>query len=339
MKFRNIFGVSSTDKGIEKLQTREMDAFADNVIFELKTLISSAITRALEERESRYMRSILEESFFLLESLVIKAMDAQISRELEDFLYNHESINPQFRAHFFSQVIQREYRSSRGASVRVSPGLVPIFEVNPQALDANTEDESFILSIKGRKVRFEVRAVLEGPTRKTPVAPSETSITTPRGTAMSQAFGSGSKTAGLSVQITIHDQHGTTEKLVNLPVLLGRETATTQSIAVESGVGIAGTYVSRRQLIVFEAFGQIYCFVPAAASLTCSTVLGDVLRPDTLHRIEPGTPLRLLTGVPMDTLVPPDQRENRAEYPLIDINTVSSSASHVHATPRPRAVP
>lgn len=71
MKFRDIFGFSSPEKGVENLQTREMDAFADNVVFELKTLISSAITRALEERESRYMRSILEESFFSLESLVI----------------------------------------------------------------------------------------------------------------------------------------------------------------------------------------------------------------------------------------------------------------------------
>ena len=338
MKFRDIFGFSSTEKGIENLHTREMDAFADNVVFELKTLISSAITRALEERESRYMRSILEESFFSLESLVIKAMDAQTSRELEDFLSNHESINPQFRAQFFSQVVQREYRSTRGASVRVSPGLVPIFEVNPQSLDAATEDESFILSLKGRKVRFEVRAALDGPTRKTPITSPETVVTTTRGTAMSQALGSGKTTGGTRVQITLHDQHGNSEKSVALPALLGRETAAAQGLAVGSGVDVAGTYVSRRQLIVFEALGQIYCFVPAEASLSCSTGQGEVLRPNTLHRIDPGSTLRLLTGVPMDTLVAPGQRDNRAEYPSIDIRTGSRATSHADATPRPRAV-
>jgi hypothetical protein len=103
-------------------------------------------------------------------------------------------------------------------------------------------------------------------------------------------------------------------------------------------VDIAGTYVSRRQLIVFEALGQIYCFVPAEASLTCSTEQGEVLRPDTLHRIDPGSTLRLLTGVPMNTLVAPGQRENRAEYPCIDISAGSHLAPHADATPRPRAV-
>lgn len=338
MKFRDIFGFSSAEKGIENLHTREMDAFADNVIFELKTLISSAITRSLEERESRYMRSILEESFFSLESLVIKAMEAQTSRELEDFLSNHESINPQFRAHFFSQVVQREYRSTRGASVRVSPGLMPIFEVNPQSLDTATEDESFILSLKGRKVRFEVRAALSGPVRKTPTTTPETVIAMPRGTAMSQAMGSATKSTGSRVQITLHDHHGRTEKTVPLPALLGRDTATVQSLALGSVVNIDGTYVSRRQLIVLEILGHIYCFVPAEASLTCSNEQGDVLRPDTLHRIDPGSTLRLLTGVPMDSLAAPRQRENRAEYPRIDISAGNHPMPHADATPRPRTV-
>jgi hypothetical protein len=103
-------------------------------------------------------------------------------------------------------------------------------------------------------------------------------------------------------------------------------------------VDVAGTYVSRRQLVVFEALGQVYCFVPAEASLTCSTDKGEVLRPNTLHRIDPGSTLRLLTGVPMDTLVAPGQRDNRAEYPSIDIRTGSRATSHADATPRPRAV-
>ena len=337
MKLRDFFGLSSEDKGVHKLQTREMDAFADNVIFELKTVTSSAITKALEERESRYMRSILDESFFSLESLVIKAMDAQTSQELEAFLSNHESINPQFRTQFFGQVLQREYRSTRGASVRVSPHLVPIIEVNPSSLDTATEDETFILSLKGRKVRFDAHAALTGPTRKTTNTPPSTAPV-PKGTAMGQVFGETQKSNRLRVHITLHDQNGVTEKWVQLPALLGREATSSLGGTTGSSIDIEGTYVSRRQLVIFEALGHIYCFVPAEASLTCSTERGDVLRPDNLHRLDSANPLQLLTGVPVSTLTPPNQRDNRAEYPRINISTEPQLTPHADATPRPKAV-
>lgn len=337
MKFRDFFGSSSAEKGVQNLPTRGMDAFADNVIFELKTVISGAITLALEERESRYMRSILEESYFSLETLVIKAMDAETSQELESFLSNHESINPQFRTQFFAQVLQREYRSTRGASVRVSPDLAPIIEVNPPSLDTPTEDETFILSLKGRRVRFEARAVLNGPTRKTPAAPINTAAT-PKGTAMGQVFGEAPKKMGSRVHIRWQDQNGSGEKWVHLPALLGREASASLGDAVGASVDIAGTYVSRRQLVIFEALGQIYCFVPAEASLTCSNEQGEVLRPHTLHRLDPATPMRLLTGVPVNTLTAPGQRDNRADYPRIELGSTSAAAPHADATPRPKAV-
>jgi hypothetical protein len=337
MKFRDFFGSSSSEKGVQNLQTRAMDAFADNVIFELKTLISSAITQALEERESRYMRSILEESFFTLETLVIKAMDAQTSQELESFLSNHESINPQFRTQFFEQVMQREYRSSRGASVRVSPGLTPIIEVNPLSLDTATEDETFILSLKGRRIRFEARAVLNGPIRKTPLVTASTA-SAPRGTAMGQVFGETPKNMGARIHIRWQDQNGSGEKWVHLPALLGREATASLGRAAGSSMDIRGTYVSRQQLIIFEALGHIYCFVPEEASLTCSNEQGEVLRPNTLHRLDPSTPLRLLTGVPVNSLTAPSQRDNRADDPLIEVGTGQQATPHADATPRPKAV-
>jgi hypothetical protein len=337
MKFRDFFGSSSSDKGVQNLPTRAMDAFADNVIFELKTVISSAITQALEEREGRYMRSILEESFFSLETLVIKAMDAETSQELESFLANHESINPQFRTQFFGQVLQREYRSTRGASVRVPPDLAPIIEVNPPSLDTATEDETFILSLKGRRVRFEARAVLNGPTSKRPAAPVNMA-SAPRATAMGQVFGEAPKSKGSRVHIRWHDQKGSSEKWVQLPALLGREATASLGDTAGSSVDIAGTYVSRRQLVVFETLGQIYCLVPAEASLTCSNEQGDVLRPHALHQLDPATPMRLLTGVPVNSLTAPSQRENRADYPSIEIGRATQSAPHADATPRPKAV-
>ena len=64
MKFRDLFRAKASHNGVEQLNTRELDTFADNVIYELKTLISNAVAEALEEKESRYLRSILEDSFF-----------------------------------------------------------------------------------------------------------------------------------------------------------------------------------------------------------------------------------------------------------------------------------
>lgn len=337
MKLRDLFGSFSQDNGVQNLPTRAMDAFADNVVFELKTVISIAITQALEERESRYMRSILEESFFSLESLVIKAMDAQTSQELESFLSNHESINPQFRTQFFGQVLQREYRSTRGASVRVPAGLTPLMEVNPPSLDTATEDETFVVSLKGRRIRFEARAVLTGPTRKTPVPPVNTAPV-PKGTAMGQVFGDAAKATGTRVHIRWHDQNGNAEKWVHLPALLGREASASLGDTAGVSVDIAGKYVSRRQLVIFEALGHIYCFVPAEASLTCSNEQGHVLRPHALHRLDPATPLQLLTGVPVNTLTAPSQRDNRADYPRIDIGAAQPAAPHADATPRPKAI-
>jgi hypothetical protein len=136
----------------------------------------------------------------------------------------------------------------------------------------------------------------------------------------------------------LHDKHGVQQKTVALPVLLGRETAAQQDDSAQVMIEVAGTYVSRRQLVVFESFGQIYCFVPSEASLTCSTETGKVLPPDTLLRVEMDKTLKLTTGVPMDTLLAPAQRENVSDYPQIDIRIAQESTTHEDATPRPRAV-
>jgi hypothetical protein len=341
MKFRDLFKVKAPHNGIQQLNTRELDTFADNVIYELKTLISNAVAEALEEKESRYLRSILEESFFTLDTLVIKALDAATYRELEDFLSDHENINPSFRTEFFHQVVQQEYRSSRGSSVRATSELRPIFEVNPQHLDSETEDESFILSLKGRKVRFQIRAVLSGPTRKLP-APASPSATlqTPARAGVEHSTPQTQKphTREHHVLITWQDKHGTHQKTLALPVLLGRETASQTDNYPTVDIGLTGTYVSRRQLVVLEILGQIYCYVPSDASLTCSTETGKVLRPDTLHKIEEGQPAQLTTGVPMNTTSFTGPRDKVSDYPKIDIQIARAQIPHDDATPRPRAV-
>jgi hypothetical protein len=272
---------------------------------------------------------------------------------MEDFIAAHESIQPDFRQHFFRQVLQSEYRSSGGARVKVPTDLVPVIELDQQTLEPQTEDESFILSLKGRRVRFEARAVLEGPVRS--VAPSAAPAagaastfgraasggasvgSVARAPAASSAVGPRSAHATM-VEITVHDRAGRRTRLLPLPVLIGRDVAQAASDAGMAGLEIDATFVSRRQLLRFELLGQVYGFVPRSASLTLSTTEQQVWRADVLQAIHPGQTLRLTGGVPMDTLIPPAGREVTSDYPVIELQLGQTAPAHEQSTPRPRAV-
>ncbi len=358
MKLKDLFGRKSDEKGVEHLATRETDSFANGVLFEIKAVVGSAIAQALQDKEGRYMKSILQESHFLLQGVSIKALDRETARLMEDFIATHESIEPDFRRNFFRQVLQSEYRSSGGARVRVSPDLVPVIELDRQTLEPQTEDESFILSLKGRRVRFEAQAVLEGPVRN---AAAPAAQEAPRSTASSlgraiagtghdprtapgrtstqeRGFHQAGHAAATEVRITVHDRVGRRTWQVPLPVILGRDVSHTRSQEGVHGVELDATYVSRRQLLVFELLGQVYCFVPRSASLTFSTHDQQVLRAECLQPLVPGAALRLTGGVPLDTLLPPVQRESAADYPVIELERVDAAAIGQDATPRPRAV-
>lgn len=355
MKFKDLFGRKDTGSGVEHLNTRGTDSFANGALFEIKAVVSSAIAQALQEKEGRYMRSILQESHFLLQGVSIRALDGETARLMEDFIAAHESIQQDFRQHFFRQVLQSEYRSSGGARVKVPTDLVPVIELNQQTLEPQTEDESFILSLKGRRVRFEARAVLEGPVRSATAAAAPVAAPQP---AASSAFGRaasiGASAAGAPratvaaspagpshatmVEITVHDRAGRRTRLLPLPVLVGRDVTQAATDAGMASLEIDATFVSRRQLLLFELMGQVYGFVPRSASLTLSTSEQQVWRADVLQAIHPGQSLQLTGGVPMDTLIPPSGREATADYPVIELKLGQAAPAHEQATPRPRAV-
>lgn len=354
MKLRDLFSRAASPAGPTRVKTREVDAFADNVLFELKAVIGSAITKALEERESRYMRSILEESYFPLSSLVIRALDGQTARDMESFLAANEEVSPDFRLRFFQQVLQREYRSGRGAMVRVVADLVPTIELGTGMLESRTEDENFIISLKGRRVRFEAQAILEGPLRRqsapapevfpaahaTGAGTAAMGARTSRPTPFAASVSSATAEPRTRVKVRIQDRTGVREQMATLPLIIGRDG---QRSALDHGMDVSGidveaTYVSRRQIVVFELLGDIFCTVPATASLTCTYGNGQVLRPDAMVRLAVGQLLQLQPGVPSDSLVVPTQREHRADYPLIELQAGEPAGIPEDATPRPRAV-
>ena len=359
MKFKDLFGRKGAESGVEHLNTRGTDSFANGALFEIKAVVSSAIAQALQDKEGRYMRSILQESHFLLQSVSIRALDGETARLMEDFIAAHESIQADFRQHFFRQVLQSEYRSSGGARVKVPADLVPVIELDQQTLEPQTEDESFILSLKGRRVRFEARAVLEGPVRSVAPSPVTTPASAPppsaastfgRAASSSASVGSAARApvaaspagphAGHAtmVEVTVHDRGGRRTRLLPLPVLVGRDVSQAAAEAGMAGVEVDATFVSRRQLLLFELMGQVYGFVPRSASLTLSTADQQVWRADVLQAIHPGQSLRLTGGVPMDTLTPPASREASSDYPVIELQLGQSAPAHEQATPRPRAV-
>ena len=359
MKFKDLFGRKDAESGVEHLNTRGTDSFANGALFEIKAVVSSAIAQALQDKEGRYMRSILQESHFLLQGVSIRALDGETARQMEDFIAAHESIQPDFRQHFFRQVLQPEYRSSGGARVKVPADLVPVIELDQQTLEPQTEDESFILSLKGRRVRFEARAVLEGPVRSVAPSAAPAPAATPTAAAASTFGRAASNSAGVGsaaraptasspagqrtahammVEITVHDRAGRRTRLLPLPVLVGRDVSQAAGDAGMAGLEVDATFVSRRQLLLFELMGQVYGFVPRSASLTLSTPEQQVWRADVLQAIHPGQSLRLTGGVPMDTLTPPAGRESTSDYPVIELQLGQTAPAHEQATPRPRAV-
>jgi hypothetical protein len=128
------------------------------------------------------------------------------------------------------------------------------------------------------------------------------------------------------VEITVHDRAGRRTRLLPLPVLIGRDVAQAASDAGMAGLEIDATFVSRRQLLLFELLGQVYGFVPRSASLTLSTTEQQVWRADVLQAIHPGQTLRLAG------------REVTSDYPVIELQLGQTAPAHEQSTPRPRAV-
>ena len=140
------------------------------------------------------------------------------------------------------------------------------------------------------------------------------------------------------IHVTVHDRRGKTEQLLTLPIVLGKDGHTHALQKGGFGMDVDATYVSRQQLLVFEALGDIYCFVPASASLTCTMGNTHPMRPQQLYPLQAGQMLSLLGGVPVDGQEAPPERTDHADFPLIELRTLAATSERSHTTPRPKAV-
>lgn len=331
----------------QEIKTRQTDEFADLISLELKSIATEAVKQAIEIREARYMKSVLEESYFLLDSMVISPKDREVAQRFNDFLNTHESVDSQFRHKFFQQIIQREYRSSRGSSVRVPTTFEPTVQLGSDSLESLTSEEGFQISLKGRRISFEVMANLSGPFKKE-AASSRIGKVLAEATTLDerlqpQAFASKQANSNLRnseirVEIQITDSLGTKSEFVTLPVLIGKEPPIDCAQFGFKSLIANSTYVSRSQLILIDVMGQPYYYIPENASLSCIRSDGLVLEKTKLYPLRKSESIALRTGIPPDVQTTNFDQGSDAEFSTIKLHLLDPKVPAHDGTPRPKAV-
>jgi len=352
MKIFDIFkSTNSKDPNYEILKTRVTDEFADSIQLELKSVAAEAIKLALEERENKYMRSILDESYFLLDSLVILPKDREIAKKFDDFLITHESVDEDFKKHFFQKILQKEYRSQRGGVVHISVNFSPTVQLGQSSLENLTQEEGFQVSMKGRRISFEAQANLSGPFKKeksSKIFSSSSQVDTDfsnNSTSIESKYDCKNLISNLNaskINIKIYDSNGVTVHQSITPILLGREPSVNSSLSADTSLfRIDSRYVSRHQLVLVNILGDCFYYVPEHASLTCMRADGSVLEKMKLYKLSSEHAETLNLGIdPSKNNSPSRPEGSSSDYAIVDLS-LSVADPHLNhvGTPRPRAVP
>jgi hypothetical protein len=351
--------------GRPRSRTGSADHLADEIGLELKGIVSQAVLASLEDKESHYLSSILEKSVFLIDSVVITPQDKEAAGALEKFLRLHTEIDPGFKTQFFRSILEKEYRSERGATVLVAPDMQPSVQFNEASLETPSDEESFQITLRGRRLSYTAAVSLKGPVAKTSPAPQAAYQAAAQastavggnpepfiGAASQMKAGSPTTAAGPTPSMATHegyahetlviriqDEKGEREIRVQSPLLIGRESPATHELGALQFVALHGTYVSRRHLVVISVGEDTYFFLHDAATLSCLTSSGQVLRPGSLYTIARHAEVHLTFGVTADAKTTAADTRRAAEFPMVEISRVGGERrGPSQATPRPKAV-
>ncbi|MEY3096062.1 MAG: hypothetical protein ACO2Z5_06430 [Burkholderiaceae bacterium] len=317
--------------------------WAEAIGLELKGLISQTVLAELEQREKKYLQSILAKSQFVIDSLVVIPLDKDASENFESFLQVHEEIDPGFKLRFFRSLMESQYRSARGSLVVVSPDFQPTVQFLSQSLEQPSQDERYQVSLRGRRLNFQVQVSLRGPVAQS--APSGAS-TAAAAAAVASVFGrpgEGSTGAAAdadnSLLLRIWDAQGERMLEVTTPFLIGRESPSQAELGGLSFVTLHGQYVSRRHLVVLNVLDETYFFIHDAASLSCLSAGGQLLRPSTVYSMPKHAETRLLFGATSENRAQTFDKAQAAQFPIVEMRRRGAQgASVTEATPRPRAI-
>jgi hypothetical protein len=223
---------------------------------------------------------------------------------------------------------------------KVLADLIPVFEFTPSQLEDETQDESFILSLKGRRNRFEVFATLRGPIAKGGQLP-ERNVSRAQGAAEEasdeEPILHTRKLRTYHAKITCKDRRGTTEKILALPIIIGREVTRFGSIGERSAFDVQGKFISRHQITIFELLGSIYYFIPPTASLTVTNQDGVLLK-NHLYMLQAGESHTLQCGVEPNEAKIAAVRSDNHHYPELTIQAIVPELTSHRETPRPTAI-
>ncbi|CAM8643562.1 hypothetical protein MCEMIE11_01195 [Burkholderiales bacterium] len=317
--------------------------WAEAIGLELKGLISQTVLAELEQREKKYLQSILAKSQFVIDSLVVIPLDKDASENFESFLQVHEEIDPGFKLRFFRSLMETQYRSTRGSVVVVSQDFQPTVQFLSQSLEQPSQDERYQVSLRGRRLNFQVQVSLRGPVAQS--APSGAAAAA--AAAVSSVFGSSSgsssasPTAGAdnSLLLRIWDAQGERMLEVTTPFLIGRESPSEAELGGLSFVTLHGQYVSRRHLVVLNVLDETYFFIHDAASLSCLSAGGQLLRPSTVYSMPKHAEMRLLFGATSENRAQTFDKAQAAQFPIVEMRRRGAQGTSVtEATPRPRAI-
>jgi hypothetical protein len=319
--------------------------WAEAIGLELKGLISQTVLAELEQREKKYLQSILAKSQFVIDSLVVIPLDKDASENFESFLQVHEEIDPGFKLRFFRSLMETQYRSARGSLVVVSPDFQPTVQFLSQSLEQPSQDERYQVSLRGRRLNFQVQVSLRGPVAQN--APSGAATAAAAAAATASVFGSpaGSPVNNLvssadnSLLLRIWDAQGERMLEVTTPFLIGRESPSEAELGGLSFVTLHGQYVSRRHLVVLNVLDETYFFIHDAASLSCLSAGGQLLRPSTVYSMPKHGETRLLFGATSENRAQTFDKAQAAQFPIVELRRRGAQgASVTEATPRPRAI-
>jgi hypothetical protein len=313
MSFFNFIYGKNKNKSSVDLNTQQTDEFADRISVELKTAAVEAITQTLEQKEGKYLKSILETSFFPLQSLVFIPSDFETAKAVEEFVRIHQAIDVNFKENFLRSILQSEYRSKRGGTVSVSNEFTSEIQLDKKSVESRSDEESFQISLRGRKILFRALATLGVPVRKGELSPSKIKENN------TNSFLHKAEIAR-TVKLLITDSGGHRETIESIPLMIGRDP---DKSCIDNGVTpiiVSSKFISRRQIYIFSIVDQLFCVVPDTASLTCSTLSGRKLELGKIYPLDPASGERFYCGVPLDLDGPLTGNTDPSEFPIIEIN-------------------
>ena len=324
MSFFDFIYRKQKNKKTVELNTQKTDEFADKISLELKTSAVEAITQILEEKEGKYLKSILETSCFPLQSLVFVPSDFETAKSVEEFLRIHQAIDIKFKQKFLRSLLQSEYRSKRGGTVSVNNEFLPEIQLDKKSVETRSDEESFQISLRGRKILFRAVASLGIPVRKNELS---TMVNNNSSSLSNQQ-------TKLTVRLLISDSTGHREIVNSIPLMLGREPKRNCSEYGVIPIRVKSKFVSRSQIYIFGIVDQIFCVVPDTATLTCTTASGKKLEPGKIYSIDSSIGERFYCGYPLDHEGPLTGNTDPSQFPIIEITSQNNLSES--GTPRPK---